>query len=322
MKEYLAYQGLFQNMPRKDLEWLLIKLRDYQIKRRSTLNVDKRFSFGVEIEFCDILLLYVERRFKESENLKNWLNVYDKSCSYKADNYIIGGEVDTDILHDTKKDWDTLKEALTILKELKAHITDKNGLHVHVGSQIFGTDIKNVIRFIKVWCIFEHVIFRFSYGKSKYERSSILSFAHPIAQETALKYQFMPYMLDYLEEPMFLHLNKNCALNFLNYSHLTEKEERNNTIEIRCANGTLKRHIIQNTINFYLKLMLYVTNPNFDEQLIDRLFNRLKVKELADFNKTYFKGALILADLIFDNSLDKINFLKQYIKKDEIISLK
>ena len=56
-------------MPKKDLEWLLIKLRDYQIKRRSTLNVDKRFSFGVEIEFCDILLLYVEKRFKESENL-------------------------------------------------------------------------------------------------------------------------------------------------------------------------------------------------------------------------------------------------------------
>ena len=319
MKEYLAYQGLFQNMPRKDLEWLLIKLRDYQIKRRSTLNVDKRFSFGVEIEFCDILLLYVEKRFKESENLKKWLNVYDKSCSYKADNYIIGGEVDTDILHDTKKDWDTLKEALTILKELKAHITDKNGLHVHVGSQIFGTDIKNVIRFIKVWCIFEHVIFRFSYGKSKYERSSILSFAHPIAQETALKYQFMPYMLDYLEEPMFLHLNKNCALNFLNYSHLTEKEERNNTIEIRCANGTLSLATIQNTVNFYLKLMQYVTSPTYDEERINSIFKKLKPKDFTSYHIPYIKDALLLCDLIFDNNLDKINFLKQYIKKDDPI---
>ena len=40
MKEYLDYQGLFQNMPKKDLEWLLCKLRDYKIKRRQTLNIE------------------------------------------------------------------------------------------------------------------------------------------------------------------------------------------------------------------------------------------------------------------------------------------
>lgn len=319
MKEYLHYQGLFQNIPKKDLEWLLIKLRDYQIKRRSTLNVDKKLSFGIEIEFCDILLLYVEQKLKETEKLKSWLSVYDKSCSYKVNNYIIGGEVDTDILHDTKESWQALKEALTILKELKAHITDKAGLHVHIGSQIFGTDIKNVIRFIKVWCIFEHVIFRFSYGTSQKGRTNILSFAHPLAQEIALKYQFMPYMLDYLEEPKFLHLNKTYALNFLNYSHLTDEEERNNTIEIRCANGSLSMSTIQNTVNFYLKLMQYVSSPAFDEEWINSTFKKLEVKDFHSYSNPYIKDALLLCDLIFDNNLDKINFLKQYIKKDDPI---
>ena len=319
MKEYLDYQGLFQNMPKKDLEWLLCKLRDYKIKRRSTLNIDKKISFGIELEFCDILLLYVEKRLKENERLKDWLSVYDKSCSYKADNYIIGGEVDTGILHDTKEEWETLREALTILKELKAHITDKNGLHVHIGSQIFGTDINNVIRFIKVWCIFEHVIFRFGYGQSKYGRSRILSFAHPLAQEVTLKYQFMPYMLDYLEEPEFLHYDKTYALNFSNYHNLTEEEERNNTIEIRCANGSLSMSTIQNTVNFYLKLMQYVTSTTYDEELINKAFKKLKPKDFDSYSKPYIKDALLLCDLIFDNSLDKINFLKQYVKKDEVV---
>ena len=77
--------------------------------------------------------------------------------------------------------------------------------------------------------------------------------------------------------------------------------------------------MIQNTIYFYFKLMLYVMNDSFDEDYINYLFQHLQIKEFDDYSKTYVQDVLLLVDLIFDNSLDKINFLKQYIKKDEIV---
>ena len=39
-----------------------------------------------------------------------------------------------------------------------------------------------------------------------------------------------------------------------------------------------------------------------------------------DYNKLYIDEALELVDLVFDNNLDKINFLKQYLKLYDLFS--
>ncbi len=322
MKDFLNYKGYLSKLSKSDLKELLIKLKTYQLRYRQSLGIDEHYSFAPEIEFEQALLYYVLKELSKDLAYKEWQVKEDKSCCYKIDGFIVGGEVVPPALHDVPTDWQNLSNILKVLKQLKAKTTNKTSLHVHIGSQIFGDDIKNIINFIKVWCVFEHIIFKFSYGEDYAARPDIIYFAKPISYATNLKVRKIPDYFSTIGMPRSLSYDRRYAVNLKNYYDLITFEELGNTIEIRCANGTLKRHIIQNTINFYLKLMLYVTSPNFDEQLIDRLFNRLKVKELADFNKTYLKGALILVDLIFDNSLDKINFLKQYIKKDEIISLK
>ena len=37
-----------------------------------------------------------------------------------------------------------------------------------------------------------------------------------------------------------------------------------------------------------------------------------------DYNKIYLDSALELSDIIFDNNLDKLYFLRQYVKNNEV----
>ncbi len=319
MKDFLNYDGNFSKLSKIDLEDLLFKLKNYSLRYRKSLNVVEQVSFGIELEFEDILLYYVLREFKQNDVLANWFVHEDKSCSYKIDGFSVGGEVSSPILHDQLQCWEDISKALFVLKKLGAHSTDKTSLHVHVGSQIFGEEIINLVRFIKVWCVFEHVIYKFCYGKSSSFRPYIRNFAHPIADATKLKCKYIPNYLENMILPKGFHYDKKWGINFNNYHYLSSEEELNNTIEIRVANGSLERNIIQNTINLYLKLMLYASSDRYDALLIDRLFQKLKPKDLEEYDLIYLKDALILCDLIFDTSLDKINFLKQYIKKDELI---
>ena len=101
---------------------------------------------------------------------------------------------------------------------------------------------------------------------------------------------------------MMLKHDKYQAVNFRHYDTLK-------TIEFRCPNGTLNPVIWQNNINTVTKLMLAARNKKIDEDFLDYKLE----KEPDKF--TLLPKALELADIIFDNDLDKMYFLKQY-KKD------
>ena len=102
---------------------------------------------------------------------------------------------------------------------------------------------------------------------------------------------------------------------FYNNRFLNGREDKN-TIEKRTGNGTTNHIIIQNDINFTTKLMNYCNNELFDEDLIKRRvqINKKTLSKLRSYNDIDIIGSLELADLIFNNNLDKIYFLKQYFK--------
>ena len=143
MKDYLNYQGDLSKLSKKDLEYLFLLLKDYQLQYKECLGIDEKISFGVEVEFEDILLYYVTKELKQYPKFRYWSCIPDKSCSYKIDDFVVGGEVVTPILHDISIDWQMLSAAVEILKKLGANSTKRTSLHVHVGGQIFGEDIKN-----------------------------------------------------------------------------------------------------------------------------------------------------------------------------------
>ena len=92
-----------------------------------------------------------------------------------------------------------------------------------------------------------------------------------------------------------------------------------NTIEFRNPNGSLNPVIWQNNINLFTHFLKYATNPKFDYDLIQERMNIQDFSRivLLTYNEINIRQALELADLIFDNNLDKINFLRQYIKDYE-----
>ena len=106
--------------------------------------------------------------------------------------------------------------------------------------------------------------------------------------------------------------------------------------EVRCFNGTLFPAISQNNINLITKILVAVVEGNIDKEYILEEYKKYKKKRynfdrfccilhsekeriqynrlLDGFNKVKLEKALKLADMIFDNDLDKCYFLKQYLK--------
>jgi len=66
--------------------------------------------------------------------------------------------------------------------------------------------------------------------------------------------------------------------------------------------------------------MLYVTSPRYDEKLINRLFKKSGDKSLEEYSCLEFKKACLLSDLIFDNSQDKIDFMRGVVKDDDYLA--
>jgi hypothetical protein len=90
---------------------------------------------------------------------------------------------------------------------------------------------------------------------------------------------------------------------------------QNNTVEVRCPNGTLENAIWQNNINFFVKLLAYVNSDKFDEDLINKKFEKLKnAFTIYDYYLLDIPTAVELSDMLFDNNLDKLNFMSQYWK--------
>lgn len=118
--------------------------------------------------------------------------------------------------------------------------------------------------------------------------------------------------------------------------------------EVRCFNGTLKPEITQNNINLMTKIVVAVVEDKIDKEYVLSEYAKYKKKRynfdrfcclldeekevpqynrlLDGFNKIKMEKALKLADMIFDNELDKCYFLKQYLKlfsvsKEEIVKM-
>jgi hypothetical protein len=231
----------------------------------------------------------------------------------------IGGEITSPALIDSSKTWLDIEMICQMLKSKRIYAGDITGGHIHFGTQIMNGDANNIIKLIKLWVVYEKVIHRFSNGEKETMRDGVLEHAKPltlvynklisIAQEiNDFKYKQRVvggYIFGY---------NRSLALNFLNMTG--KKYEKRNTIEVRYPNGTLNSIIWQNNVNFFAKLILYARSKKYDEDFInkkiDEIISRNYDEEL--YNQIYLAEALELCDMIFDNNLDKMYFLRQYLK--------
>ncbi len=299
--EFVKLRGL-------DLQSMIVQVENYLLEYRDSLGLPQDLTFGVEIEYEGIMRK-IANRFVEKK-LPDWNSKRDGSLSS-------GGEIISPILNDDQKNWEELKVVCDYLTKKKADTVHNAGGHIHIGATVLDTDLDAWKSFIKLYTIYEHVLFRFAYGDKISARKKLYKFAPPTADmfygslkeinEAKSIYEFrcaLPSMGRY------------TALNLNNVSFYDSYDYKN-TIEFRSPNATTDKVIWQNNINTFSKMLISSKQKVMDEDFLDYKLRNDYMEYSTNkylYDIVNIKDALEFVDLVFDNNLDKIYFLRQYLK--------
>ncbi len=311
---------ILSKMPKDELENLLNHLNTYYLSLRDSLKIDENITFGIELEFEKVNKIY--EKYPEINLTLYEYGLYNK-WQLKYDSSLIdGGELISPICTDNKEIWQEISSICEIIDKY-GQILYNCSNHIHIGAHILEGELETFMNLLKLWSVYEKIIFRFGYGEYLTARSSI-RYAKPVAENFKEDYELINKMNYNLYRAVMKSAHeRNQAVNFKETYYFDRKEDKN-TIEFRCPNGTNNPVIVQNNVNFFVKLLNYCKNPNFDNEKIQKRneINGDKYNELKCYNEIYLEEALELADMLFDNNLDKMYFLRQYLKNFETASLR
>ena len=301
------------DMDGADLLDLIVLINDYYLQLRKKLGISENATFGLELE-CENTDKAVIRDEISSVFHNVWITKSDGTLSS-------GAEVVSPILRNYTKTWQDLKTVCDIISPL-ASIDTRSGGHIHIGTQSLGSKRDDWLNFIKLWSSYENIIFRFAYGNYLTARPGISGYAKPVS--TAFWYYYEEFINDNIELKKIIAIlahNRYIAVNFknINIENIGVFDHKN-TIEFRCPNGSLDPVIWQNNVNLFVNLLEYAKSSNFDDDLVEKRHKEWsnKYNELKWYNQIFLEQALELCDMIFDNNLDKVYFLKQYLKEYQV----
>lgn len=297
-----------------DLQQLLVETENYLLEYREKLDLPNNVTFGIEIEYENVFKKMVDKFIKN--NLKKWESINDDSLSF-------GGEITSPVMVDNIEYWQDLKIVCEYLSKKKANTSNNAGGHIHIGTCILGKDIDAWKSFLKLYTIYENVIFRFVYGDKISSRKKMLKYAPPIADSI---YNIIPsidranslFDIALLAQKNTLLNSKYAALSFfhVNFNN-PENNNMKNTLEFRSPNATTNAVIWQNNINAFTKMLVASKNQVMEEDFLDYKLKHEFLPYLGNeymYNEVNLKNVLEFVDLIFDNNLDKVYFLRQYLK--------
>lgn len=326
MFDFLCDKGndTLSKMNEKDKKELLELLKQYKISLKDKLNLDENITFGLELEFNtpksqDIgsNLKTLNYRWLMEKRLRGaFWDLKRETSSYN------GYEVISPILVDNEENYRQLSEICNMLKEYNVLITEKDAGHIHIGTQIIGNDIDAWLNFFRLYTLYENIIYRFSYGEFENKRPALNCYAPSLASKYSKRLEEIDNKYDYTYLITIRQLfnimkttYKAAALNYYKVNQGGTSFEVGRTIEFRMPNASIEPIIWQNNINF-LTHFLKAAKKDIDPELIMR---KIKDKEESLSDYSYYNDinvdeALEVADLIFDNNRDKIDFLRQYMK--------
>lgn len=300
----------FSSLRRIDLQELLVETENYLLEYRDKLNLPDYVTFGTEIEYEGLFKVFATD-FIEN-NLTNWVSAVDYSL-------MNGGEIQSPIMRDDIEYWQDLKKICNYLSKKKVDTTHNAGGHIHVGAHILGEDASAWVKFLKLYTAYENILFRFAYGDKINNRRKMCKYARPTADilyNGIKNLNSSDLLIDVLLE---LPVNKkNLALSFYNVKLCSSKTVmQRNTIEFRSPNATTNEVIWQNNINTFTKMLVSAKNKTIDEDFLNYKLNNeyLSYRENEYmYSEVNLKNALEFVDLTFNNNLDKVYFLRQYLK--------
>lgn len=310
----LEKNSRFSKMTISDRQELLNYLSNYYIEYKDSLNLNKDMTFGMEIECYIPGFVSYKNGYKKHTNFN-----LEKEPSVVPD----GWEFQSPILHDTNEDWNEVKRTCDYLKSF-CFINDFCGGHIHFGAHVFEDKLDYLMNFIFLWMAFEDIIYRFGNGEFLNTRKGAKDYAAPAFgrfKDIFEMYGFPKNTKQFLRS--FKNPIQDLGLNLFHYTvffnHMVPDKD---TIEFRNPNGSLEEVIWQNNINFYGKLIQCALNDDLDISKLDYYINHFDYNDDTLYQKINLDKALDLADLIFDNNREKLDFLKQYVKDGEETSSK
>lgn len=281
---------------------LLNETLEMDLKYRSKLSMSSKVLFGTEIEF-----ILPEKKEKDIRSyIKNECNNYgieiEPAC-YGFEETYVPLEIKTPKLTNKNMNLLELKNVFEYLYNNKAKINLYSSNHIHYDIKVLKDKYKYYERFLKFFTIYEPIIYIFSCGELNYLRNKINTYAKEIGKDYKICDKYDKYKnIKKLKTKYGL---KEHAIRFSAF----------NTIEIRTPMGTLNPAINQNYILFFYKIFEYITSNRYDERLINDKFNKLnRPSILTEYKNINISEVLELCDLLYDNNLDKIYFLKQCLK--------
>lgn len=298
---------MFTKLTSKELKEILKYIDNKTLEYRDKLDIPEDITFGIELEYekipKEIVDLYI----------KKYLPTWESSTDASLKN---GGEVISQIMRDKPKYWTQIKKAYRLMKYSDTY--HNAGGHIHIGANILGDDLNKWKLYLKLYTAYENILYRFYYGDKLNGRKYLFKYARPVADRFHGRIDDIESIED-LKKLLYFN-NKYNALNFNNNSFLNSDSPivNKNTIEFRIPNATKSEIICQNNINTSIKQLLCVSEIN--EDFLDYKLNNEYISFYDNpylYNIVNLKNALEFVDLVFDNTQDKIYFLKQYLKNYE-----
>lgn len=284
------------------------EIMNVQIDYREKLNLDENVTMGLEIEYKKIWDKIIKLKINKN-GLDKWKNVYDESVAFKIYGQYFGGEINSPILKDNENTWIELKKICQILRDSKCEINSRCGGHIHIGNNILDNNYDNYIKLYKLWYMYEPIIYRFSYGEYQTGRSAIVKYARSMRPffEPILKgdknFKDVNQLANYFE----IRVTRYYGINFSNIRN--DKK----TIEFRCPNSSLNHIIWQNNANFFGNFLNCIKDTEIDEEYLNyKLQNNNS--NVNDYNNINIEDAIKLSNIVFKDEIDKLYFLRQYIK--------
>lgn len=303
----------FSRLRGQELLDLINEIESFYLFYRDNLGLDSNVTFGLEIEY----------EAEHNKDIKDFITYECDPWLWKTDFSLSdGGEINSPVLRDTKKTWEMLKKVCEYLKKMQVKTTDNAAGHIHIGAHILGEDLKAWYRFVKLYACYEHVLYRFYFGDKLIGRPRLLYFAASIANtlRECLKIAIKEKTFEDTLRSFFSFNTKFQSVNFgnVNFYDITNYQTKN-TIELRSPNATDEEIIWQNNVNTAAKMVTHTKSGLVDEDFLD--FKLSKTPEYQDYtayiNSIHLTDALEFVDLVFDRNIDKIFFLRQYLRNFE-----
>lgn len=276
------------------LDKLELHLINNPITYRPILTIPKDINFGIELELESVDFNELDKKIT-SHIGKNWTVKKDKSLSS-----IDSAEIVSPVLQNKKQTWLLLKKLGELLNKIKPTYENCSFQINYDGSLL--PNMKDKIRFFKLYAMYEDIIYRFSKGEDEEYRESLDVYASPII--LALK-DIKIYDDEFILERF--SNNKRYGIVY---------KEKQDLIEFRTPNATSNPTLWQNYITTFYYLLKVVTSNKYNKKEIDKYIDEFgSVYLLEKYEKLRLDKAIEFANLIFNSQIDQTYFLHQYIHK-------